>query len=96
MIAIQCKKGLVDASGCHIHVKEDQFYMIPSGETVGSPVYNLIATHWHTERDITLAQFNHKQYAEIAEDAIRNAVKKGEQYVSITTFEEDDETHEAC
>ena len=87
MITIICANGLIDATGCHIHIRE--------GGTAPGPVqgfdrelpYCLKLTHLVTKKDLDVSEFSDKESAENVLIHIISAIKKGKRYVDIRDIE---------
>ena len=93
MIAIICAIGIIDATGCRIHVTEAEGYTSVSGE-LSVPVsghYNLMLTSLDKEKKVNFAimQFPDKGKAEFVFQHIANAKKNGKECVDIRDFEKE-------
>lgn len=85
MITIICEKGLIDTSGCRIHIEDNSGYTSLSGEIqVPSSGYSLRVTSLKKKKiDFAISDSFDKASAERVYEHILSAVKNGKKYVDI-------------
>ena len=92
MITIICAKGIIDATGCRIHVTEADGYTSVSGDisVPASGHYNLMLTSLDKKKKVNFAisdSFD-KESVECVYTRIVKAVKEGKKCVDIREVEQ--------
>ena len=88
---VETNDGLIDVSECDIKIKSHGPVMEYDPPDI---FHNLVAKDTRTEKEKSIAKFNHKKWAESAYERIEGALKKNESYVDIRDCESDDQKSE--
>ena len=88
MITIICANGVIDATGCHLHITGGGKQHGPGMPSGGRQLLShLTLTHLETKKELKVSEFSDKEPAENTLLHIINAIKKGERYVDIRDTE---------
>ena len=93
MITIICANGIIDATGCYLHITGGEIQSGPGLPSGGRKLpCHLTLTHLGTGKDLVVSELSDKERADATYGVILGAVINGKTSVDIRDVEKENQT----